>query len=407
MASVFKMSDRRPVPAGAERFTRAGRRYARFTDGRGRRKTQPVAEDDEGVMLVERRCWYIAYVDGGGARRRVKGFTDKGASEQKGRDLERHAERHRVGLEDDYDTHRASAPLGEALGAWLADLRRRGKSAMYIYNMGLRVGRLAEGCGWRALAGVRSDTLCAWLAKQAGLAPRTLNQYTQSARAFLNWCCAQQPPWLPANPLLKVGRADETEKRREKRALTLDELDRLKKVSGSRWVIYLTAALTGLRRSELKRLQWGDMNLDADLPHIQLRATATKAKRPGTVPVNPELLEALRGIRATDVRADQPVFPRLPKYATYRKDVEARAKIPWRDEGGRLASFHSLRKTFATYLALADVPLRVAMDMMRVTDAKLLTGVYTDAKLFNTAAAAARLPRLHRPQEQEEGRETA
>ena len=63
----------------------------------------------------------------------------------------------------------------------------------------------------------------------------------------------------------------------------------------------------------------------------------------------------------------------------------------------RLASFHCLRKTFATYLALADVPIRVAMDMMHVTDAKLLTGVYTDAKLFNMAAAAERLPRLHRP----------
>ena len=64
---------------------------------------------------------------------------------------------------------------------------------------------------------------------------------------------------------------------------------------------------------------------------------------------------------------------------------------------GRLASFHCLRKTFATYLALADVPLRVAMEMMRVTDAKLLNGVYTDAKLLNTSAAADRLPRLHRP----------
>jgi integrase len=141
------------------------------------------------------------------------------------------------------------------------------------------------------------------------------------------------------------------------------------------------------------------VRLDEAVPYIQLRVTATKAKRADTVPINPELLEALRAIRPADVRADQPVFASIPKYETYRKDVEVRAKIPWRDAQGRLASFHCLRKTFATNLALADVPLRVAMELMRVTDAKLLTNIYTDAKLLNTSAAAARLPRLVRPEE--------
>jgi hypothetical protein len=103
--------------------------------------------------------------------------------------------------------------------------------------------------------------------------------------------------------------------------------------------------------------------------------------------------EALRQHRPANAKGDDPVFRTVPRYETYRKDVEIRAKIPWRDAQGRLASFHCLRKT---YLALADVPLRVAMDMMRVTDAKLLTGIYTDAKRFNTSAAAARLPRLVR-----------
>jgi integrase len=146
---------------------------------------------------------------------------------------------------------------------------------------------------------------------------------------------------------------------------------------------------------------WGDVHLEAEHPHIQLRAIATKARRADTVPINPELLEALAAHRPANVRDNRPVFKAIPKYGTYRKDVEERAKIPWRDEQGRLASFHCLRKTFGTYLALADVPLRTAMEMMRVTDAKLLTGAYNDAKLFNTAAAANRLPRLVKPPEDE------
>ena len=120
------------------------------------------------------------------------------------------------------------------------------------------------------------------------------------------------------------------------------------------------------------------------------------------VPINPELLEALREYRPADASDSDPVFAALPKYETYRKDVEVRAGIPWRDAQGRLASFYCLRKTFGTHLALADVPLRVAMEMMRVTDAKLLTNIYTDARLLGTAAAAARLPRLVRPDADED-----
>jgi integrase len=151
----------------------------------------------------------------------------------------------------------------------------------------------------------------------------------------------------------------------------------------------------------LKALLWGDVHLDAEPPHIQLRAIATKARRADTVPINSELLEALAAHRPANAGNDQPVFQSIPNHRTYRLDVESRAKIPWRDEQGRMASFHALRKTFGTYLALADVPLRTAMEMMRVTNAQLLTGIYNDAKLFNTSAAAARLPRLVKPPEDE------
>jgi integrase len=153
------------------------------------------------------------------------------------------------------------------------------------------------------------------------LAGRYLNQYLDTARAFVNWCCAHEPPWLPGTPLAKVERADETVKRREKRALALDELDRLRKASGSLCVVYLTATLTGLRRSELKRLHGGDVHLEEDPPHIQLRAAATKAKHADVVSVNPELLEALRAIRPPAPAADAPVFATLPRNATFRRDV--------------------------------------------------------------------------------------
>ena len=302
-----------------------------------------------------------------------------------------------------YDAKAVGKSLDEAVEAWLADLRRQGRSDAYVYNMALLTRKLVRECRWSTLGSIRSDALTKWMASsaQSHLSGRSLNQYLDSARAFINWCCSHNPPWLPGNPLLGVEEADESKKRREKRALTLDELAKLKKVSGKRWVIYLTAALTGLRRSELRRLQWGDMHLDAAHPYIHLRAEATKAKRADVVPINPELLEALRAYRPAAALSSDAVFPIVPKYATFRKDVETRAGIPWRDGQGRLASFHALRKSFGTYSALANVPLRVAMDLMRMTEADMLTDIYTDAKLLNTSAAAARLPRIAKFDEDE------
>jgi hypothetical protein len=62
--------------------------------------------------------------------------------------------------------------------------------------------------------------------------------------------------------------------------------------------------------------------------------------------------------------------------------VEVRAKIPWRDAQGRLASFHSLRKTFGTYLAPVAVPLRVAMGMLRVTEASATEYCRVEAEVW-------------------------
>lgn len=404
MASIFRRTYRRPIPEGATFQTRKGQRMAVWTDGRGRTRRAPLSEDGKSVVF-EHRCWYVAYTGADGRRVTVKGYTDKAATEELARSKVKLAERIKCGLVT-VDLDKASLPFAEGLEAWTDDLRRRGKSAGYVYNVKLLTNKVALGCDWHTLGSIRSDALTTWLADpcRAHLSQRTLNQYLETARAFVNWCCAQEPPWLPGNPLERIAAADETVKTREKRALTLDELDRLRRVSGPRWPIYLTAALTGLRRLELKRLQWGDVRLEGDRPHIQLRAAATKARRADVVAVNPELLEVLRELRPADAAADLRVFKAIPKYATYRKDVEVRARIPWRDDRNRLASFHCLRKTFCTYLALADVPLRVAMDMMRVTDARLLTDTYTDARLFNTSAAAERLPRLVCSEEGEENR---
>ena len=77
-------------------------------------------------------------------------------------------------------------------------------------------------------------------------------------------------------------------------------------VAGDRRTVYLTAMLTGLRRSELKDLRWSDINLESEVPHIALRAEATKSRRADTIQIPPELVEVLEAIRPATINSNTP-----------------------------------------------------------------------------------------------------
>ena len=112
MATVYKKHDKKPIPEKAEPLTRKGRRFVRYEGARGKTLTHELAESGE-FMLVERKCWYIDYRAADGKTRTVKGYKDKGATEQEARRLEDEADRQRAGLQT-YDAAAGRMPLAKA-----------------------------------------------------------------------------------------------------------------------------------------------------------------------------------------------------------------------------------------------------------------------------------------------------
>jgi hypothetical protein len=135
------------------------------------------------------RKWYIEYRDANGDVKRVPGFVDKIATEQHAAELERCAERERVGIVEVPIAH-LRAPVSEHVDAWFDDLKRTGRSAEYRRKLRSRIDRLVKELNWSTLTKVSPDTLSRWLAKAKsdGLGDRTLNHYLDTASAFLNWC---------------------------------------------------------------------------------------------------------------------------------------------------------------------------------------------------------------------------
>ncbi len=341
------------------------------------------------------RTYTVDWCDANGEwHRRSTKYTDKQAAEDLGNRLERESA---LGLENRRDLYAKSKarPLAEHFKEYLADLEAKGRAEKYIDNCRRRLDKLARECEWTRLDHITANGFTQWRAATKGprQGAKTLNQYLDTARAFLGWCVGHRR--IMDNALATVGKLDVTrDVRRRRRALTVEQLRRLLDVApADRELVYLTAVYTGLRRSELEALRWGDVRLLATTPYIQLRAEATKAHRADRVPLRTELASALRQARPTAAGDGAPVFPGMPTMANYRTDLRG-AGIPYKDAQKRQADFHALRHTFGTMLAQSGTGVRTAMELMRHTDAKLTMNVYTDPHLLATASAVESLPAL-------------
>lgn len=336
-----------------------------------------------------------------GKKRHFRGKRDRKATEQMAARLERDIARGEVGLIDPYREYRG-LPVAAHLSDYLSSLRGSGRSEKYRYVMNLRVGTLIRECGWKVMADVEPAGFMRWREAQRGVrrpgweratvgaSPRTLNHYLACATAFLNWMVKNHR--TAANPLAHVDRVA-GESVRKRRAMSDEEVGRLlAAVPANRALPYRLGFAVGLRRSEMEKLRWGDVRLNAIPAYVQLRAEDTKARRADRVLLPETLAAALRDTKPADAAESARVFRAVPGIHQWRADLKA-AGIPYKDAMGRVVDFHAgCRKTLCTRLHKAGVPLAQAMRVMRHTDARLTMVDYLDDVVLGAAVLPEALP---------------
>ena len=211
----------------------------------------------------------------------------------------------------------------------------------------------------------------------AALADMTVNEYVGTLKQLSRW--AVRTSRLPSDPLAVVKKqsAKTIEKKRPRRALSPDEIGALLEAASARPLIelrtvrtgkrrgqlgarvrpgvaakaeargqnrrvsYLLALWTGLRRSELRALEWRDVELDSLPARITLRAATTKAKRADSIVLHPQIAEELGAIRPRKASAWShvvlwagwhgqtclPVFPR-PARVSWRLPMPPIRDVP-------------------------------------------------------------------------------
>jgi len=172
---------------------------------------------------------------------------------------------------------------------------------------------------------------------------------------------------------------------------TLATRRKLEAVGEMRALIYTIALGTGLRRSEIRRLRWCDIDYERGL--IRVPAKSAKSRRDQTVALPERLAKELRSATPVSVAETDTVVPKgaFPNSVTFRRDVEA-AGIEREDVEGRVIDLHALRTTFVTWLAMTGAHPKTAQTLARHASIETTMERYTDLALIDMKGTVDGLP---------------
>ena len=196
-------------------------------------------------MLLEAATYTAKYRDGVGLVVKVAtGCRSLDAAKRLLVDLETRADKVRSGswtaAEDSVMVHQ-STPIREHLDAYFSHLEsKRGKgskervSPRHVANVKRCLNRIVADCRFKSLREMNRKAMERWVRQQTEQedppSARTINSHLVALTAFGNWCVEHNR--LLVNPFTRPPKLDEkADRRRRRRALTEDELDRLLNVA--------------------------------------------------------------------------------------------------------------------------------------------------------------------------------
>ena len=323
--------------------------------------------------------------------------ADKGVAKELLRTMLNRIERESVGMVDRF-VESASMPMRSVLAGYVRHMRRQRKAGRRHIDqvIGCVKWFIDEG-GVHRLADFdeeRIDHALGMIADK-GRSPRTVNVYRARLYTLAEWAL-KVARIIDRNPVTAIEPRDEsTDTRKVRRSLSPDEAYRLLDVCDSRSLFYAVGLWAGLRVSEVRGLQWGDLVLDGNRPCLRLRAEATKSRRADELPLHPDLAEALAEVKPPFAQPADHVFKTTPILRTFKRDLE-RAGIPIQDERGRSVDRHALRTTFISWLGQFGVDPRAQLALARHAPQGVTLRNYQDFGVFDLWAEIRKLPGMKR-----------
>jgi integrase len=253
--------------------------------------------------------WYVRYRDASGKWvRQVSTADSKTAARRLAAELERRAERQRLGLEEGIPPDGGGA-LSDLFRWWLESYSKpRPSHARNVYSVTKHF--IGGPLGELRLVDVTSGRLEEFLqAKSASLSPQTVNHLRRFVQTAFNRA-KRAGRWAGSNPAANVQARRVS--RRAHDYLRAQEVLPLLRALDPRWQpLFAVAIYTGLRRGELLGLRKTDVDLSNGLVTVarSYNRETTKGGHADTIPVPSEVLPWLaEAIRASP---SELVFPHV------------------------------------------------------------------------------------------------
>ena len=236
--------------------------------------------------------------------------------------------------------------VGEIVDEMLAAKKHDGLSSRYLYMLRSDLTRFKNSFQTN-IGSISSKVIDDWLLAQ-NVTARTRNNLRAAIITLFNF--AKSRGYLPKG---QPTEADDVRRAKDRGGkigiLTPKELAGLIVSTPDEIKLYLAlGAFTGMRASEILRLDWGDVNFERG--HITVAADKAKTATRRLVPIQPNLMQWLTPYRG-----------RRGKVVSHRADYRA---IAFANKRGLTWPHNCLRHSYATYrlAAVADTA-RVALEM--------------------------------------------
>jgi len=343
--------------------------------------------------------WHYRYVDENGKQRERKGCPDRRETERLAAAAEAQVARIKGGLIDPKDVRfrdQERRPIKEHLDDFKASLLAKGNTSKHASVTRNRADRVLALAKVKRLSEIALSTTQEALGeiRAKGSNQETINHHVRAVKAFSRWLWKDKR--VREHPLAHLSTASsEADRRRVRRALTVDEARRLiqatenggvvKGLSGpDRAMIYRIALATGFRASEIASFKGHSFHLDGSEPTITVRAAYTKNGKLATQPIPKELAALLRGWqppKLTDRTAEM-----------LRHDLDA-AGIPDETHEG-VMDFHALRTSFISHVVSSGASVKTAQTLARHSTPSLTIGLYARTTSAETAKAVEDVAKL-------------
>lgn len=153
--------------------------------------------------------------------------------------------------------------------------RSAGRDSRYVYDIGNRTRRFCRDFPGRLAAEFSTADIDSWL-ETLPVEPGTRNTYRRDLRTMFSFGVTRR--YCPANPVSETTKAKPNDE--EVEILTINQLTKLLSAASPDMLPFWTiGCFAGLRRSEIERLDWSDIDFAAKTIHVHGKKRKTERSR--------------------------------------------------------------------------------------------------------------------------------